>query len=208
MRVDIWSDVVCPWCYLGKARFASALADFEHRDQVNVVYRSFELDPGWPADVTIPVTTMLARKYGMTPDQAHAAEDRVAGLAAEQGLGFQVERPYGNTFAVHRVLHAARDKGEADGVSAAVDQAYFAQGRDIFDASVLAEVAAGAGLEAAAIISSSEYAESVRADERDANEIGITSVPFCLFDGALAVSGAQPVRTFGQALRQAWARDN
>jgi predicted DsbA family dithiol-disulfide isomerase len=208
MRVDIWSDVVCPWCYLGKSRFASALAEFEHRDQVNVVYRSFELDPDWPADVTVSVTTMLGRKYGMSPEQAAAAEGRVAGLAHEQGLGFEVERPYGNTFAIHRVLHAARAQQGTSAVSDAVDQAYFAQGRDIFDAKVLAKVAADAGFEAGEVIESSQHAESVRADERDAHEIGITSVPFCLLDGALAVSGAQPVRTFAEALRQAWAREN
>jgi predicted DsbA family dithiol-disulfide isomerase len=190
MRVDIWSDVVCPWCYVGKARFAAAVSQ-----PVEVVDRSFELDPGWPQDVTVTTFEMLSRKFGMPPDQARQAEERVAGLARAEGLGFAVERPYGNTFRVHRVLQKARAAGDGQRVRDAVDHAYFAEARDIFDEAVLAEVT---GI----TVNDDEFAQEVRADERAASEIGITGVPFFVFDGRLAVSGAQPVQTFVEALRE------
>ena len=105
MRVDIWSDVICPWCYVGKARFEQALSSFAHRDEVEVVYHSFELDPSYPKGQHETTFAMLSRKYGMSQADARAAESRVAGLAAAEGLGFQPERPVGNTFDSHRVLH-------------------------------------------------------------------------------------------------------
>ena len=190
MRVDIWSDIVCPWCYVGKARFAAAVSQ-----PVEVVDRSFELDPGWPQDVTVTTFEMLSRKFGMPPDQARQAEERVAGLARAEGLGFAVERPYGNTFRVHRVLQKARAAGDGQRVRDAVDHAYFAEARDIFDEAVLTEVT---GI----TVDDDEFAQEVRADEQSASEIGITGVPFFVFDGRLAVSGAQPVQTFVEALRE------
>jgi predicted DsbA family dithiol-disulfide isomerase len=190
MRVDIWSDIVCPWCYVGKARFAAAVSQ-----PVEVVDRSFELDPGWPQDVTVTTFEMLSRKFGMPPDQARQAEERVAGLARAEGLGFAVERPYGNTFRVHRVLQKARAAGDGQRVRDAVDHAYFAEARDIFDEAVLTEVT---GI----TVNDDEFAQEVRADEQSASEIGITGVPFFVFDGRLAVSGARPVQTFVEALRE------
>ncbi len=111
MRVDIWSDVICPWCYVGKARFEKALSSFAHRDEVEVVYHSFELDPSYPKDSRETTFAMLSRKYGMSEADARAAESRVAELAAAEGLGFQPERPVGNTFDIHRVLHLGLAKG-------------------------------------------------------------------------------------------------
>lgn len=197
---------MCPWCYLGKARFAKALTGFEHRDEVEVVYRSFELDPGWPTDTTVPVTTMLARKFGMPPDQARSAEGRVAGLARAEGLGFDVDRPYGNTFTVHRVLHAARAAGIGEQVMRVIDDQYFGHARDIFDAAVLTEVATDAGLDAAEVakvIGGEEYAEAVRIEEQTATDIGVSGVPFFVFDRKLAVSGAQEPETFAEVLQRA-----
>jgi len=210
MRVDIWSDVVCPWCYLGKARFSKALADFEHRDAVEVVYRSFELDPGWPADTTVPVTTMLSRKFGMPPDQARSAEGRVAGLARAEGLGFDVDRPYGNTFTVHRVLHAARAAGIGEQVMRVIDNQYFGHARDIFDAAVLAEVAVDAGMDTAEVtkvIDGEEYADAVRIEEQTANDIGVSGVPFFVFDRKLAISGAQSAETYTELFQRAYAEN-
>jgi predicted DsbA family dithiol-disulfide isomerase len=135
MRVDIWSDVVCPWCYVGKARFTKVVTQ-----PAEVVDHSFELDPGWPADMTISTLEMLERKFGMPADQARQAEERVAELARAEGLGFQPERPYGNTFTVHRVLQKARAAGDGQKVRDALDHAYFAEARDIFDAAVLTEI--------------------------------------------------------------------
>ena len=209
MRVDIWSDVVCPWCYVGKARFEKALSGFPHRDEVEVVYRSFELDPSWPKDLRETALTMLSRKYRMPAEQARAAEARIAGLAQAEGLGFDADRPVGNTFDLHRVIQLGRAKGVQEELLTALNRAYFAQARQVFDRDVITEIAASAGLDSAAVtgvLDSEAYADAVRQDEREAGELGITAVPFFVFDMALGVSGAQPTDTFTSALDQAWAR--
>jgi predicted DsbA family dithiol-disulfide isomerase len=212
MRVDIWSDVVCPWCYVGKARFEKALSEFEHRDEVEVVFHSFELDPGYPKDKRGETNLqMLGRKYGMPPDQAREAEGRVAGLARAEGVGFDSERPVGNTFDIHRVLHLGREKGVQHELVGAVNEAYFAEARQVFDHDVITEVAAGAGLDATevgAVLDSDAYADAVRADEAQAGQLGINGVPFFVFDMALGVSGAQPTELFSKALDQAWVRNH
>lgn len=209
MRVDIWSDVVCPWCYIGKARFEQALSDFTHRDEVEVVFRSFELDPDYPKDERETAVSMLSRKYGIPEAQARAADARVAGLAAAEGLGFDSGRPVGNTFDIHRVIHLGREKGVQQELITAVNKAYFAQGRQVFDRDVITEVAAGAGLDASAVrdvLDGDAYADAVRQDELEARQLEIGGVPFFAFDMALGVSGAQPAETFSSALNQAWAR--
>jgi predicted DsbA family dithiol-disulfide isomerase len=209
MRVDIWSDVICPWCYVGKARFEHALSSFAHRDEVDVVYHSFELDPSYPKDQHETTFAMLTRKYGMSEGDARAAESRVAGLAAAEGLGFQPERPVGNTFDLHRVLHLGLAKGVQGELLNAVNEAYFGQGRQVFDRDVITEIAAGAGLDGAAagdVIDGDAYAEEVRRDELQARELGVSGVPFFVFDMALGVSGAQPAEMFASALQQAWDR--
>ena len=209
MRVDIWSDVVCPWCYIGKARFEQALSDFTHRDEVEVVFRSFELDPGYPKDEPETAVSMLSRKYGIPQAQARAAEARVAGLAAAEGLGYDSDRPVGNTFDTHRVIHLGREKGVQQELITAVNEAYFAQGRQVFDRDVITEVAVRAGLDASAVrdvLDGDAYADAVRQDELEARQLEIGGVPFFVFDMALGVSGAQPTETFSSALNQAWAR--
>jgi len=209
MRVDIWSDVVCPWCYIGKARFEQALTDFTHRDEVEVVFRSFELDPDYPKDERETAVSMLSRKYGIPEAQARAADARVAGLAAAEGLGFDSGRPVGNTFDIHRVIHLGREKGVQQELITAVNEAYFAHARRVFDRDVITEVAAGAGLDASAVrevLDGDAYADAVRQDELEARQLGISGVPFFVFDMALGVSGAQPAETFTSALNQAWVR--
>jgi len=209
MRVDVWSDVVCPWCYVGKARFEKALNAFGHRDEIEVVFRSFELDPGRPRDRQETVLSMLSSKYGMTEDQARAADARVAGLARAEGLGFDSNRAVGNTFDIHRVIHLGLEKGLQLELVTAVNEAYFAQARQVFDREVITEVAAGAGVDSSAVsevLGSDDYADAVRQDELLARELGINGVPFFVFDMALGVSGAQPAETFASALNQAWAR--
>ena len=209
MRVDIWSDVVCPWCYVGKARFERALSDFTHRDEVEVLFRAFELDPDYPEGERETAVSMLTRKYGIPEAQARAADARVAGLAEAEGLGFDSSRPVGNTFDIHRVIHLGREKGVQQELITAVNEAYFAQGRKVFDREVITEVAAGAGLSASAVrevLDGDAYADAVRQDELEARQLGIGGVPFFVFDMALGVSGAQPAETFSSALNQAWAR--
>jgi len=209
MRVDIWSDVICPWCYVGKARFEKALHSFAHRDEVEVVYHSFELDPSSPRGRRESNLAMLSKKFGKSPAEALAMDSQVGSLARAEGLGFDSERLVGNTFDIHRVLHLGLDRGVQQELIGAVNEAYFAQARDVFDRDVLTEVAAGAGLEAAEVskvFDADAYADEVRQDETEARQIGISGVPFFVFDMALGASGAQPTELFTSALNQAWDR--
>lgn len=207
MRVDIWSDIVCPWCYIGNARFSRALAEFEHSDDVEVVHRSFELDPSLPEGQATPILDVLATKYGMSQAQAQQAEARVAALAGAEGLGFTADRAMGNTFDAHRLVHLGREHGAAERVTERLYHAYFGEGRSVFDQEALAGLAADAGLDpdgARQALRDGSYGDGVRADEDQARRLGITGVPFCVLDGKYGVSGAQPGQTFAQALRQAW----
>jgi predicted DsbA family dithiol-disulfide isomerase len=209
MRVDIWSDVICPWCYVGKARFEKALSTFAHRDEVEVVYHSFELDPSLPRGQRESNLAMLSKKFGKSTAEALAMDDHVGSMARAEGLGFDSGRPVGNTFDIHRVLHLGQDRGVQQQLLSAVNEAYFAQARDVFDRDVLAEVAAGAGLDAAEtgkVFDGDGYADEVRQDELQAQQIGISGVPFFVFDMALGASGAQPAELFSKALNQAWDR--
>jgi len=209
MRVDIWSDVICPWCYVGTARFTKALAGFGAKDQVEVVYRSFELDPSWPAGQTMPVLDMLASKYRLSAAEAEAAEGRVAGLARAEGLGFRTDRVMGNTFDIHRVLHLGRAQGFQHHLLKAIYHAYFAAAEPVFEADTLAAVAETAGLDPDDVkqtLASDDFADEVREDERQARALGISGVPFFVFDGRLAVSGAQPAATFTEVLGEAQSR--
>jgi predicted DsbA family dithiol-disulfide isomerase len=208
MRVDIWSDIVCPWCYVGKARFEKALGTFEHRDQVEVVYHSFELAPNQPkGPQSVTNLQMLCTKFGMTQAQARQADSQLADLAHAEGLGFDSERPAGNTFDLHRVLHLGLAKGIQHDVLSAVNEAYFARARQVFDPTVLTEVAAGAGLDPAAVsevLAGDAFTDEVRADEAQAQQLGIAGVPFFVFEMALGVSGAQPAEVFSNVLHEAW----
>jgi predicted DsbA family dithiol-disulfide isomerase len=152
---------------------------------------------------------MLSKKFGKSPAEALAMDDQVGRLARAEGLGFDSERPVGNTFDVHRVLHLGLDRGVQHTLLDAVNDAYFAQARDVFDRDVLIEVAAGAGLDAAEVgkvLDGDAYADEVRQDESQARQIGISGVPFFVFDMALGASGAQPAELFASALNQAWER--
>jgi predicted DsbA family dithiol-disulfide isomerase len=207
MRVDIWADIVCPWCYIGHSRFSRALGGFEHRDQVEVVYRAFELDPSIPPGQGTPILEVLAAKYGLSPAQAREAEAGVAATAAAEGLEFTADRAMGNTFNAHRVVHLGREQDRQEAVLERLYRAYFAEGRPVFEPGDLAGLAAEAGLDQGAArraLEDGSYAEDVRADENEARSLGIGGVPFFVLDGKLGVSGAQPAETFARALRQAW----
>jgi predicted DsbA family dithiol-disulfide isomerase len=207
MRVDIWSDVICPWCYIGNGRFSRALADLEHRDEVEVVYRSFELDPSIPGGQATPILDVLAAKYGMSPAQAGQAEARVAAMAAAEGLDFTVDRAVGNTFDAHRLVHLGREHGMQERLLQRLYRAYFGEGRSVFDQEALVALAADEGLDpdiARRVLEDGSYGDAVRADEDQAARLGISGVPFCVVDGKYGVSGAQPEATFAQVLRDAW----
>jgi predicted DsbA family dithiol-disulfide isomerase len=210
MRVEIWSDIACPWCYVGKARFEKALAAFPHREQVEVVHRSFELDPGRAKDDVQPVISMLTRKYGMSEAQAEAGEDNLGTQAAAEGLPYRTRgRDHGSTFDMHRLLHFAREQGRQVELLDLLYRANFAEERSVFnDDERLVELAGAAGLDADAVrkvlADPEAYADEVRADEREAAQLGANGVPFFVLDRTYGVSGAQPAEVFAQALTQAW----
>jgi predicted DsbA family dithiol-disulfide isomerase len=212
MKVEIWSDVVCPWCYIGKRRFESALAAFPHRDEVEVIYRSFELDPTAQVDSGQSVTERLAEKYGVSLEQADAMNARVTSMAAGEGLDYHLERArHANTVKAHRLIHLAASKGLQDAVLERVMTAYFSEGEDIGEAETLVRLATVAGLdadEARTALEGSDYTDAVRADERRARMLGINGVPFFVVDERYGVSGAQPAELLLQVLDEAWAESH
>jgi len=209
MRVEIWSDVVCPWCYVGKRRFEAALAAFAHRDQVEVVWRSFELDAGAPAERVGDYAQLLADKYGFPVEQGQQMIDTMTQTAAQEGLDFRFDLArVGNTFDAHRLLHLAHDRGVQDAVKERLVLATFTEGEPIGDHDTLVRLVAEAGLsadEARAVLASDRYATEVRADEAQARAYGISGVPFFVVDGRYGVNGAQPVEALTQVLATAWA---
>ncbi|WLW56027.1 DsbA family oxidoreductase [Streptomyces sp. YU58] len=211
MRVEIWSDIACPWCYVGKARFEKALAAFPHRDHVEVVHRSFELDPGRAKGDVQPVIQMLTKKYGMSEAQAKAGEQNLGAQAAAEGLAYRTEdRDHGNTFDMHRLLHLAKEHGKQNELIQLLYQANFAEERSVFREGDdrLVELAVAAGLDETdarrVLTDPTAYAEDVRTDEREAAELGANGVPFFVLDRKFGVSGAQPAEVFTRALTQAW----
>lgn len=210
MRVEIWSDIACPWCYIGKARFEKGLSVFAHRDEVEVVHRSFELNPSAGEPSGKPVTQLLVDKYGLSPEDAETADANVADTARGEGLRYEPGRLMnGSTFDLHRLLHHAKKRGPG-AHTALLDAFYRANFADLLplgDPETVVTVAARAGFdeaETSAVLADKDaYADDVRADEREAAELGATGVPFFVIDRRFAVSGGQPAEVFTQALEQA-----
>jgi predicted DsbA family dithiol-disulfide isomerase len=209
MQVEIWSDLVCPWCYLGKRRFERALESFGHRDEVTVVYRSFELDPSAPAGVTTPTVERLADKYGMTAQQAGDAQQQMEQRAAQDGLEFRMDGlRSGNTRDAHRLLHLAKAHGVQAELAERLHRAYFTEQASIFDHSSLTELAVEAGLDrddVTRVLASQEYGDAVDTDEEMARALGANGVPLFIIDRRYGISGAQPPEVIEQVLDQAWA---
>jgi predicted DsbA family dithiol-disulfide isomerase len=209
MQVEIWSDVVCPFCYVGKRRFEAALAAFPQRDAVSVTWRSFELDPDAPRSVAGGLTELLAGKYGIPRAQAVAMNERVVAMAAAEGVAFRLDDAQpGNTLDAHRLIHHAAAHGLQDAAKERLLRAYFSEGRAIGDREALVDLGAELGLDAdgvRAMLASEAHVADVRADEREAARLGIQGVPFFVVDRAFGVSGAQPVEVFTQLLEHAWA---
>jgi predicted DsbA family dithiol-disulfide isomerase len=204
MRIEVWADVVCPWCYLGKRRFDNALAAYERRDEVEVVYRSFELDPAASATRSDPLGAHLSAKYGIDAAQVQAMEDRVTGLAAEEGLTYRLDLARtARTFDAHRLIHLAREHDRQDAMTERLFAAYFTEGAVITDAATLVALAEQAGVDGTAardVLGSDAYTDAVRSDEQVATQLGITGVPFFVRDRRVGVSGAQPTEVLAQLL--------
>ena len=207
--MEIWSDLVCPWCYLGKRRFERALESFGHRDEVTVVYRSFELDPSAPAGVTTPTVERLAGKYGMSAQQADDAQRQMEQRAAQDGLQFRMDGlRSGNTRDAHRLLHLAKAHGVQAELAERLHRAYFTEQASIFDHSSLTELAVEAGLDrddVTRVLASQEYGDAVDTDEEMARALGANGVPLFIIDRRYGISGAQPPEVIEQVLDQAWA---
>jgi predicted DsbA family dithiol-disulfide isomerase len=207
LNVEIWSDVVCPWCYIGKRRFEAALAAFPH--EVRTTWRSFELDPGAPPTRDHTATEHLAAKYGMSVEQAQASHAQMTALAASEGLEYHFDTTRGgNTFDAHRLIHLAAAHGKQDEAKERLMRAYFTEGVAIGDREALVALAADLGLdpdEARAALDGDGYADAVREDEQLAQRFGIQGVPFFVLDRRLGVSGAQSAEVLVRALEQACA---
>jgi predicted DsbA family dithiol-disulfide isomerase len=209
MKVEIWSDVVCPWCYLGKRRFERALEAFDHRDAVEVIYRSFELDPSAEPVGTTPTIERLATKYGMTASEATAAQRQMEQRAAEDGLEFHMDGlQSGNTRDAHRLLHLAQANHHQAELVERLHRAYFTEQASIFDQASLTQLAVDAGLDrddVSRVLAGDEYGDAVDADEATARSLGATGVPFFVIDRRYGISGAQAPEGILKTLNQAWA---
>jgi predicted DsbA family dithiol-disulfide isomerase len=220
MQIEIWSDIACPWCYLGKRRFAAALELFPHRAHVEVVWRSYELSPATPTGPGVPEIIALSQRMGTSVAKIREMVARVTDAAAGDGLAYDFERVLSvNTFDAHRLVHLAQlhgGPGLADRTLEALFAAHFTAGVDLGTPSELARIAADAGfadhgLDDAAVLGAlagDDAAAAVRRDEADARALGVTGVPFFVADRRIAVSGAQPVEVFVQLLETGWAQAN
>ena len=210
MEIEIWSDIACPWCYIGKRRFETALAEFEHRDDVRVTWRSFELDPAAPAEREGDRAERLAEKYGMTVEQAREMGRQMTETAAAEGLDFRFDiQRSGTTFDGHRVIHLAGEHGLQDAMKERLLRAYFTEGELMSDHDTLIRLATEVGLDAdetRAMLASDRFAAEVRDDERTATQFGISAVPTFVIDRAIGASGAHPPEAMLQLLHQGWER--
>ncbi|HEX8085642.1 MAG TPA: DsbA family oxidoreductase [Solirubrobacteraceae bacterium] len=206
MHVEIWSDIACPWCYVGKRRFEAALEDFPQRDEVEVTWRSFELDPQAPRVREGDHTDHLAAKYGMTREDAAARHAQMTEMAAAEGLELHFDRVRGgNTFDAHRLVHLGAAHGLQDETIERLKRAYFTEGVAIGDADELAGVAAEVlpEEEVRETLATDRFADAVREDEATAAKLGIGAVPFFVVDRQIAVSGAQQPELFRALLDRA-----
>jgi predicted DsbA family dithiol-disulfide isomerase len=208
VHVEIWSDIACPWCYIGKRRFEAALAGFDHRDDVTVTWRSFQLDPSAPAERDGDLAEHLASKYGSSVEQARSRHAQITELAAGEGLDFHFERARsGNTFDAHRLVHLAAAHGLQDAMKERLMRAYLTEGELMSDHATLARLAAEVGLpsaEVAELLAGDRFATEVRDDARTGAALGITGVPFFVVDRAFGASGAQPPEVLRGLLEHAW----
>ena len=206
--VEIWSDVVCPWCYIGKRRFEKALEAFEHRDEVTVLWRSFELDPEAPKAVDGTASERLAAKYGMSLERAATLHTEMTDRAAAEGLEYHFEiAAGGNTFDAHRMIHLAATYGHQAAAQERLMRAYFTEGEDITVWDNLVRLMAEVGVdpvEARSALELDRFADDVREDENLAGQFGIQGVPFFVLERRYGVSGAQPPEVLLSALERAW----
>lgn len=208
MTVEIWSDVMCPFCYIGKRRFEHALEQFEYSNEVEIVWRSFQLNPDMETDPDLNINEYLAKTKGWSEMEARQMNDRVSRMAAEEGLEYHMDQAVvANSFDAHRLVQFAKTKGLGDEAEEALFHAYFTEGKNIDDLETLLEIAGSIGLdlpESREVLESDTFANAVKHDIQTARSLNINGVPFFMFNKKFAVSGAQKVQTFLKALKQSW----
>jgi len=215
MKVEIWSDVMCPFCYIGKRRFEQALQHFEHKEEVEIEWKSFQLNPDLETDPAISINQYLADRKGWTIDHARQMNDHVTKMAAEAGLTYNMDKAVvANSFKAHRFSHLAKKHGLGVEAEEALFKAYFTDSKNIDDNAILAELGKQIGLdvaEAEQVLNSEAYADEVKHDIDTAQYLGIQGVPFFVLNNKYAVSGAQAVDVFEQSLTKAfseWQQEN
>lgn len=208
IQVEIWSDILCPFCYIGKRRLEKALATFEHADEVEVKWRSFELDPEANPTPGVNQYARLASKYGKSEEWARQMSANMTDMAAEEGLAFDFDRVVlANSLRAHRLVHLAAKHGQQDATKERLFKAYLEQGLNINDVPTLTQLGADLGLpanEVSEVLASNTFEQEVRHDEYQARQIGVRGVPYFVFDDKYAVSGAQPTELFQEVLEKVW----
>jgi predicted DsbA family dithiol-disulfide isomerase len=212
LAVDIWSDIACPWCFIGKRRFEAALETLPFKEQVDVVWHSYQLDPSLPAKYDGTEAEYLASIKGLAPAQVEQMLEHVTTQAAGEGLAYDFGNlRVANSFTAHRLLHLAKAHGRAAEVKEGLLSAHFEKGLDTGDRETLRAIGTGAGLpdaDVARVLDGEDYRESVEADFAQARSLGITGVPFFVLDMKYGISGAQPAEIFAEALTTAWRENN
>jgi predicted DsbA family dithiol-disulfide isomerase len=212
MKIEIWSDVACPWCYIGKRRFETALAAFPHRESVDVTWRSYQLDPTVPDHYDGTELDYLSTRKGMAPDQVSQMFEHVAAQAKGEGLNYRFDDVVvANSFTAHRLIHLAAAHGKQDAAKERLLSDHFEHGKDIGSREYLTSLGRDLGIddgEVSELFSTDKYADDVRHDFAEARALGITGVPFFVIDRKFGLSGAQPSDTFTAALEQAWQESN
>lgn len=208
MKIEIWSDIMCPFCYIGKRKFEAALAAFDNKDVVEIEWKSFMLAPELQTDTTKNIHQFLADHKGMSLEEATGMNDNVAHMAAQVGLTYNFDKSIvANSFNAHRFLHFAKQHGKQQEAEELVFQAYFTDGKNIDSAETLMGIATSLGLDAqafAAAMGSGAFADEVLADIDEAQQLGVRGVPFFVFDRKYAVSGAQDPAVFLQTLEKSF----
>ncbi|WP_162343405.1 DsbA family oxidoreductase [Cyclobacterium salsum] len=206
MTIEIWSDIVCPFCYLGKRKLEKAMEEFEHRDSIDVTYKSYQLMPHVKTEPGLSINAFLAREKGMSLDQARQMNEYVTEQAAALDLRYRLDNAVvANTFRAHRLLHHAKNQEKQVETKERLLKAYFTEGKNIDDRNTLLELATDIGLtDSEKVLDSDEYALDVRKDILESRQLGVKGVPFFVFDRKYAISGAQDLSVFSKTLKQAF----
>ena len=209
MKIEIWSDVMCPFCYIGKRRFEDALGQFENKDDIKVEWKSFQLNPNMKTDPNVNINEYLAEIKGITPDHAKQLNDHVTSMAAQVGLKYDFDKAIvANSFNAHRLSHLAKKHGLGEAAEEALFKAYFIEGKNIDDKQTLTDIGVSFGLNAEEIkqtLDSEAFADEVRHDIAEARQLGIQGVPFFVMNNKYGVSGAQAVPVFSETLEKSFA---